>query len=64
MQLAWLEGAPAEHWWHAVVFDVRKGAAAAGQAIHEVKGPRPTVKIKDGAPNELQNMSNLIVALP
>jgi heme-degrading monooxygenase HmoA len=43
-QLAGLEQAPAEHWWHAVVLDVRKGGAPPAKSLARSRGPKVRVK--------------------
>ncbi len=42
-QLAGLEQAPAEHWWHAVVFDVRKGGAPPAKPSQKAQGGKAMV---------------------
>ncbi len=41
-QLAGLEAAPAEHWWHAVVVDVRKGGAPPAKSSAKARGANAT----------------------
>jgi heme-degrading monooxygenase HmoA len=45
-RIAGLEDEPAEHWWHAVVLDVRKSAASARPASKPATGRAPTATPK------------------